>query len=220
LAMIYMRQGKFTHALKLLKTQPTSFYVLQSIGIIKLQQADYLGALSSFETAATLLPATKQSLFFCLNMLMAADYNKNHDLIKKYSKNIRCNFPNKLADYGNALWYTLANNRIELEQAEKLLKQVLELTPDKFEVLDSMAWLLYQKKCYKAAFKYIKLSLKACGQYPHAVIADHAGDISLALGNTANALKYWNIAIKVYSADLDRTMLHNKIIKYTKPITK
>jgi len=220
LAMIYLRQGKLTHALKLLKKQPTSFYVLQSIGITKLQQADYLGALNSFKTAATLLPTTKQSLFFCLNMLMAADYNKNHELIKIYSKNIRHNFPDKLADYSNALGYTLANNRIELELAEKLLKQALKSTPGKFEVLDSMAWLLYQKKCYKAALKYIKLSLKACGKYPHAIIADHAGDISLALGNTANALKYWNIAIKVYSVDLDRTMLRNKIKKYTKPITK
>jgi tetratricopeptide (TPR) repeat protein len=220
LAMIYVRQGKFTPALKLLKVQPLSFYVLQSIGIIKLQQADYRGALTSLETAATLLPMHKQSLFFCLNILMAADYNKNHELIKKYSKTIRHNFPDKLADYGNALGYILANNRIELEQAEKLLKQALKLTPDKFEVLDSMAWLLYQKKCYKAALKYIKLSLKACGKYPHAVIADHAGDISLALGDTANALKYWNIATKVYSVDLDRAMLYKKIKKYTKPITK
>jgi tetratricopeptide (TPR) repeat protein len=215
LSMIYMAQGKLDQALVILEKQPSSFYILQGIGVIKLRRGDYRGALVSFEKAAALLPADKQSLFFCLNMLVAADYSGNVETVKKYAGIIERNFPKKIADYGNALGYTLANNNIELELAEKLLRKALKIAPDRLEILDSMAWLLYRKKRYNEALKYIKLSLKVCGEYPHAVIADHAGDIYLALGNRLSALKYWRVALGVFSVDLDRTAVRNKIAKYT-----
>lgn len=211
LSMIYMAQGKFDQALFMLKKQPASFYILQGIGTIKLRSGDYHSALASFEQAAKLLPKKQQPLFFCLNMLIAADYSSNVEMVKKYTTIIEHNFPKKVADYGNALGYTLANNNIKLKLAEKLLQQALKRTPARMEVLDSMAWLLYRKKHYSKALHYIKLSLQASGKYPHAVIADHAGDIYSALNQQAKALKYWKIALRTFSIELDRVAVINKI---------
>jgi tetratricopeptide (TPR) repeat protein len=215
LAMMQMELGKFDQALAILKKQKKSFYILQGIGVVKLHRSDYQGAMASFNAAAALLPAEKQSLFLCLNILVTADYCGKVETVRKYSGIITRNFPDKVADYGNALGYTLTNNNIELELADKLLSQALKIAPGKLEILDSMAWLLYREKHYNQALKYIKLSLKACGEYPHAVIAAHAGDIYLALGDRANAIKYWEIALEVYGIDLDRTAVRNKISQYT-----
>lgn len=220
LAMIYMEQGELNKALTILEKQKPSFFALQGIGIIKLHNADYSGALTAFKAAVALRPATKLTLFFCLNMLAAADYCGKVDMVKKYAKIIADKFPDKILDYGNAVGYTLANNNIKLELAEKLLRQVLKASPSKFAVLDSMAWLLYRKKSYQAALKYIKLSLNAGGKAPHAVIADHAGDIYLAMGDIANALRYWKIALATYGDDLDRSAVRHKISQYASHKTK
>ncbi len=214
LSMIYMAQGNFDQALIILQNRPPSFYILQGIGTIKLRSGDYNGAFASFKQAAKLLPTKKISLFFCMNMLIAANYNGDIGMVKKYVALIVLSFPNKVASYGNALGYTLADNNIELDLAEKLLQQALKDNPKKLEILDSMAWLLYRKKNYAAALSYIKLSLQACGKYPHAVIADHAGDIYMALNQRSKALKYWQSALTTFSTDLDRNAVLNKINKH------
>jgi predicted negative regulator of RcsB-dependent stress response len=54
-------------------------------------------------------------------------------------------------------------------------------------------------------------SLGHSGKYPHAVIADHAGDIYYALKDYRRAERFWRLALKIYDPDLDRKAVKAKI---------
>jgi tetratricopeptide (TPR) repeat protein len=108
--------------------------------------------------------------------------------------------------YYNDLGYVWADHDMNLEEAEKLIRKALELDqarqlkanpklrPEDVRLngayLDSMGWVLYKLKRYKEAREYL---LKAVedkdGQ--HIEIFDHLGDVYLALGERAAAIKAW-----------------------------
>lgn len=66
--------------------------------------------------------------------------------------------PNEL-DALNALGYYYAEQGIELDEAEILLKRALKLAPDSYYILDSIGWLSYQKKAYAEAEAYLRKAL-------------------------------------------------------------
>jgi tetratricopeptide (TPR) repeat protein len=113
----------------------------------------------------------------------------------------------------NFLGYIWADHDTNLDEAQKLIASALKEKPDSSAYLDSMAWVLYKKKDYKEALQYIKRALKEAGDVPDAVIADHAGDIYYALKDLQKALEYWKLASGIYSEDLDRDKLLEKIKK-------
>ena len=47
----------------------------------------------------------------------------------------------------------------------------------------------------------------------NAVIADHAGDINFALGNTSAAIKYWKTALQTYSREISHPAIEGKLKK-------
>lgn len=100
----------------------------------------------------------------------------------------------------NHLGYTYAVHNVKLDQAEDLLKRALQLEPDSPEFLDSMAWILYRKKDFVQAKKYILKSIsqyhiKYKGRHIDATLLDHAGDIFHALGDMTQARFYWTRAL-------------------------
>lgn len=117
----------------------------------------------------------------------------------------------KDTEAANSIGYTYADLNKNLPEAEKLIAYALSKKTDSPEYLDSMAWVLFRMKKFKQAAVYIEKAISKDGEYPNAVLADHAGDIFHALGNKKKALSYWKMALKIFSFDLDTEKTTNKI---------
>ena len=109
--------------------------------------------------------------------------------------------------YQNDLGFILADHDMRLDEAEKLIRNALELDKKRQEKLleegkidevketaayiDSMGWVLFKQKKYKEALPYLE---KACADEEegiHLEIWDHLGDVYQALGQKKNATDAW-----------------------------
>lgn len=115
------------------------------------------------------------------------------------------------AEAMNFLGYTWADMDARLPEAESYIRKAVGLEPSNPAMLDSMAWVLYRLGRHKEALEWIKKSLAAAEGLPDAVIADHAGDIYEALGDSKSALKYWRMALSTYSDETDPQKIASKI---------
>lgn len=116
----------------------------------------------------------------------------------------------------NFLGYTLADLNSDLPLSESCIRKALEGDPGNPAYLDSMAWLLYRKGAFKEALVWIGKSLAACGDSPDGVIIDHAGDIHMALGDSAKALDCWRSALEAPGDELDPEQVRAKIAAFEK----
>lgn len=136
----------------------------------------------------------------------AGNFKKAEDVLKKLLAESQDN-----PMLNNFLGYLWAEKGVNLDEAEKLIHKALEKNPESPAYLDSMAWILFKKKKFKDALSYINKALEFEGEIPDAVIADHAGDIYYALKDRNNALKYWKLALEIYSENIDRKAIVDKI---------
>jgi tetratricopeptide (TPR) repeat protein len=105
----------------------------------------------------------------------------------------------------NDLGYILADHDMRLDEAEKLIRKALELdlairkkSPnydpktdhDHGAYLDSLGWVLFKKKQYAEARKYLEMALED-KDAQHIEIYDHLGDVCLALGDRKAAIQAW-----------------------------
>ena len=146
--------------------------------------------------------------FFWLALAVKAE---SKEVQLKCLKALKDNLDLKDMEVANSIGYTYADLNENLDEAEKLIAHALNQKPERPEYLDSMAWVLFRMKKFKEAAVCIEKAISLDGKYPHAVLADHAGDIFYALGNKKKALYYWNLALKVFSFDLDTNKTINKI---------
>lgn len=107
--------------------------------------------------------------------------------------------------YHNDLGYIWADNDLNLEEAEKLIRKAIEIErglrkkiknlkpefdKDNSAYLDSLAWVLFKKKNYAEAKKLLVEAIKD-EEGQHIEILDHLGDIHQAMGEKAEATKVW-----------------------------
>lgn len=127
----------------------------------------------------------------------AGDYALAEQLLRDYLREK----PDS-AEALNFLGYLFAERGVNLDEAEKLIRRALELKPDNRDYLDSMAWVLYRKKQFAEALKWIQKALKAEPDKPFsATIPDHAGDIHAALGDHEKAIRCWKEAVSNYTSE-------------------
>lgn len=111
--------------------------------------------------------------------------------------------------YHNDLGYIWADNDLNLEEAEKLIRKAIEIErvlrkkiknlkpefdKDNSAYLDSLAWVLFKKKNYVEAKKLLVEAIKD-EEGQHIEILDHLGDIHYAMGEKAEATKVWKDAL-------------------------
>ncbi|HEY1378486.1 MAG TPA: tetratricopeptide repeat protein [Gemmataceae bacterium] len=114
--------------------------------------------------------------------------------------------------YNNDLGYVLADHDKDLDAAEAMIRKALEL--DKAEraklkdkgligddddkenaaYLDSLGWVLYKKKNYAEAKKYLSEACKS-DDGKHVEIYDHLAEVHKALGEKAEAAAVWQKAL-------------------------
>jgi tetratricopeptide (TPR) repeat protein len=117
------------------------------------------------------------------------------------------------ATYLNDLGYLWADHDKNLDEAERMIRKAIELerearkkekdlTPeedrDVAAYLDSLGWVLFKKKDYPEAKKYLEQAAKdPDGQ--HVEILDHLGEVNKALGQKDQARESWEKALKAES---------------------
>jgi len=111
--------------------------------------------------------------------------------------------------YHNDLGYIWADNDLNLDEAEMLIRKAIEIErglrkkiknlkpdfdKDNSAYLDSLAWVLYKKKNYVEAKKLLLEAIKD-EEGQHIEILDHLGDIYIGLDEKTEAIKVWKKAL-------------------------
>lgn len=111
----------------------------------------------------------------------------------------------------NDLGFIWADHDMKIEESEKMIRKAIEkdrenrkkiddLTKeedvDSSAYLDSLGWVLYKKKDFKEAKKYL-IDATKLPEGQHIEIFDHLADTYMALGEKAEAIKVWKNALKL-----------------------
>ncbi|MES2588701.1 MAG: tetratricopeptide repeat protein [Bacteroidota bacterium] len=123
-----------------------------------------------------------------------------------YEKALKLDDKNIL--YKNNYAYRLALANTELDKAESLIKQVIEVSPNESHFLDTYGWVLFQKGKYEEALTQFKLALVKSPKDKH--LLEHQGDALFKLGKTNEAVVLWILAKELGSTNLK---LNDKIEK-------
>lgn len=92
----------------------------------------------------------------------------------------------------NALGYTLAEQNRNLDEAQDLLEQAMELDPANPYILDSVGWYLFRVGDYQAAAEYLERSYAIM---PVADVAAHLGEVYWVDGRPEQAKQVWAEAL-------------------------
>ncbi len=95
----------------------------------------------------------------------------------------------KNAEALNFIGYSWADRGVHLEEAEKLIRQALELQPDDGNITDSLGWVLFRQAKFAEALEVLH---QAADMSPGvSEIRDHLGDAYLATGEIQKAVEAW-----------------------------
>lgn len=93
----------------------------------------------------------------------------------------------------NYVGYTWAEQGIRLDEAEVLIRKALEIKPDSAFIIDSLAWVYYQKGDYVNALDLLKKAVTFFPEDP--VILEHFGDAYYRNGNKKEAVAAYRSAL-------------------------
>jgi tetratricopeptide (TPR) repeat protein len=120
------------------------------------------------------------------------------------------------ATFKNDLGFIWCDHDQKLDESEKLIREALELDKKDREkllkegkiteaeakeqnaaYLDSLGWVLFKKKNYAEAKKYLLLATQDEDEGNHMEIWDHLGDCHIATGDVKDAVEVWTKALKL-----------------------
>ncbi len=108
----------------------------------------------------------------------------------------------------NALGYTLAEHKRNLREAEALVMQALEMTPDNPAVQDSTGWVLHRLGRDEEALGWLQ---SAWASQQDAEIAAHIGEVYWSMGERTRAREIWQAAL---AAEPDHRYLLRTLRRY------
>jgi tetratricopeptide (TPR) repeat protein len=88
----------------------------------------------------------------------------------------------------NALGYSLAERKLRLPEARKLIQKALELSPGEPFITDSLGWVEYRMGNRDEAIRILRTAYQA---RPDPEIAAHLGEVLWIAGQTEEARKIW-----------------------------
>src|SRR5699024_11197246 len=108
----------------------------------------------------------------------------------------------------NALGYIYADQNRNLDEAQNLLEQAMDLEPNNPYILDSVGWYLYRVGDLEAAVEYLARSYE---QLPAADVAAHLGEVLWVKGRIDDARKVWQEGL---DADPDNDTLQETLDRF------
>ncbi|MDO8526506.1 MAG: tetratricopeptide repeat protein [Deltaproteobacteria bacterium] len=173
-----------------IRKDPKTPEFYQFLAILHEEEGSLEKAADVLEKGAKQLPDS-EPIWFNLGILYDK-LNKSDLAIGVMQKVLKFNPANSAAL--NYIGYTYADEGVRLDEAEALVEQALKIKPGDGYILDSMAWVYYQKGNLKKATFYIQKAFQLLPK--EAAINEHYGDILLKGSNKPEALKYFKRALE------------------------
>jgi tetratricopeptide (TPR) repeat protein len=220
------KQGKYDEAHKMvdkiLEGQPDNWVALELRGQVYREAGKNVEAVKTYEGIVALIAKDKNldkkdkdELTDLYHYILSSVY-VDADQIDKATGVLRELLAKHPDDptYNNDLGYVLADHDQSIDEAEKMIRKALEedrkqrkavpeFKPeddkDNAAYLDSLGWVLFKKKNYKEAKKYLLEAVRE-KEGQHIEILDHLGDVHMALGEKADAVAVWKKALTVEPA--------------------
>ncbi len=119
--------------------------------------------------------------------------NKRHqEANESYTKAIELDPKNQL-NLNNYAFY-LANEKMQLDKASKMIQEVLTSYPNDYHFLDTYGWVLFQQGNYELALKTFIQAQNTAKNDP--LIMEHIGDANFKIGNIQEAVNFWKSALE------------------------
>jgi tetratricopeptide (TPR) repeat protein len=102
--------------------------------------------------------------------------------------------PSKAAQAYNYLGYMWVDRNINLDEAGSMIKKALEIEPENGAYLDSLGWFYFKKGDFNRAITEL-LHAADLIDPPDPVVYEHIGDTYRSLGDSPQALSFWQKAL-------------------------
>jgi tetratricopeptide (TPR) repeat protein len=155
---------------------------------------------------ATLAPAQRnfRSIVYSTLGDVLTELDTWEDAVSAYETALRLDSANHNAMNNYAYYLTLRMER--LDYAKELSLKAISYEPENSAYLDTVGWVYFNTGDYENAKKYIQASIDTGDA--SAEVYEHLGDVYDKLGDSENAIIWWNKALEL---DSDRTYLKEKI---------
>lgn len=188
-------------------------YYFKGVASFLLQQ--YPSAISSLNTALEIGNGERRFLGDIYSLLGDAYHatGQHHQSDSSYETALR--YRPKDALIMNNYSYYLSLRGENLERAEQMSRESLEIEPESPTYMDTYAWILFRQEKYAEAKIWIEKAL----QYPDAQknpnVLEHYGDILYNLKEVTKAVEYWQKAKEkgASSVDLARKIAEKRYIQ-------
>src|SRR3990170_2817297 len=105
------------------------------------------------------------------------------------------------ADALNFIGYSYAESGKNLEEAERLVKRAIEISPNKGYMIDSLGWIYYKKGNLDKAIELLEKAAELTGDDPN--IMEHLGDVYNDKGDRLKALEYYERGLELINKNQD-----------------
>ncbi len=197
LALVYSLQGKLDEATaeyetalrRALAIDPQNIRIHKSLAQIYLRKDEFADAEKTYRFILNLVPSDSESHFF-LGTLYERQ-NKRHQAIEEFKAALKFNpeYPDAL----NSLGYLYAEESINLEEAEGMIKKALIYEPNNAAYIDSLGWIYFKQGRYEEAIQKLEQAVQFLSD---PVIYEHLGDVYLKQGNLIKARENWQKSLE------------------------
>jgi len=204
LALIYSTRKEYDKAAEeyelILTTfseaEPKNIQIYNYLGQLYYSQKKYDQAIKQYEKILSFEPKNADILYLLGSLYWEVE--KQDEAIGLLKKSIIID-PEHDSSL-NTLGYFYAENDIHLEEAQKLIERALTINPSNGGYLDSLGWVYYKKGMYRKALEVLS---EADKYLKDPVIYDHIGDVYHKLNNIEDAVKYWELSLKLHPKQQD-----------------
>jgi tetratricopeptide (TPR) repeat protein len=200
-----------SRAKELFPDQPIPYFFE---GIARYELKQYVEAVKDFNTGVKLV-ANNDDLLSEFYMYLGDTYHSLKDTAesdKAYEKSLSIKNDNAYVLNNYAYYLSLRNH--DLEKAETMSKKAVTLDPKNSSFQDTYGWVLYKLQRYTDAKTWVAKALEDKDSVS-AEVMEHYGDILYKLGDTGQAIEYWQKAKAKGpgSALLDKKIAEKKLFE-------
>jgi tetratricopeptide (TPR) repeat protein len=182
-------------------------------GIALMNKGDNDAAIKTLNRSVEMFPEDNTAALSQVHALLGDLYNttKNYKISDENYRKALSLDPNNPSHKNNFAYYLSVRGE-NLEEAEKLSRETLQLAPEEATFLDTYGWILYKQGKYSKAKDYIQKAIDKSLEKADGTLHDHLGDVLFKLNDRTGALENWK---KAKEKGVENPLIDKKIQEQT-----